>query len=208
MPKKTNKKKKSVSFQQDKIAKSSKKKKKSVSTRPRKQIKKTKSKKGKGRLSILDYERSDICHNIFDERLSCFWGGGVSSNPKTQDERENQEMVHNILGIQKEHIATPDDGSRKRKSDEEKGKGSKTSVRVVNQNQVNDWKLRDGEDYITVFRHKVRGGPKLSMGCYGCNKFHNKGWCFTDCDNVASHIELVGDDFKKFDDRVKALRGE
>jgi len=106
MPKKTNKKKKSVSFQQDKIAKSSKKKKKSVSTRPRKQIKKTKSKKGKGRLSILDYERSDICHNIFDERLSCFWGGGVSSNPTNQDERENQEMVHNILGIQKEHIET------------------------------------------------------------------------------------------------------
>ena len=105
MPKKTNKKKKSVSFQQDKIA-SSKQKKKSVSTRPRKQIKKTKSKKGKGRLSILDYERSDICHNIFDERLSCFWGGGVSSNPTNQDERENQEMVHNILGIQKEHIET------------------------------------------------------------------------------------------------------
>ena len=105
-------------------------------------------------------------------------------------------------------IATPDDGSKKRKSDEEKEKGTKTSVRVVNQNQVNAWKLKDGEEYTTVFRHKVRGGPKLSMGCYGCHKFHNKGWCFTDCDNVASHIELVGDDFKKFDDRVKALRGE
>ena len=70
-------------------------------------------------------------------------------------------------------IATPDDRSRKRKAEEEKEKGKQTSERVVNQNLVKDWKLKDREDYMTVFRHKVRGGPKLSMGCYGCHKFHN-----------------------------------
>ena len=105
-------------------------------------------------------------------------------------------------------IVSPDDRGRKRKAEQEKEKETQTSVRVTNQDQVKEWKLRDGEDYMTVFRHKVKGGPKLSMGCHGCHKFHNKGWCYTDCNNAASHRVLIGDDAKKFDARIKALRGE
>ena len=105
-------------------------------------------------------------------------------------------------------IVMPDDRGKKRKADAEKEKESQTSTRVVNQNQVEEWKLREGEDYSAVFRHKVKSGPKLSMGCHGCHKFHNKGWCYSDCDNAASHCVLIGDDAAKFDARIKALRGE
>jgi hypothetical protein len=106
-------------------------------------------------------------------------------------------------------IASPAEEERRgKKRKAEKDKEGQVSVKVVNKNQVEEWKLRDGEDYTTVFRHKVKGFPKLSMGCHGCHKYHNKGWCYSDCDNAASHCVLVGDDETKFDARVKALRGE
>jgi hypothetical protein len=73
---------------------------------------------------------------------------------------------------------------------------------------VKNWKLKEGESYETVFKDKVLGGPKLSMGCFGCHKFHNKGMCYSDCNNAASHCVLSGADFTKFGARVKALRGE
>ena len=121
---------------------------------------------------------------------------------------EMNEFYYTLPASVKSIVSPADDRSRKRKADLEKEKDKRTSERVVNQNQVRDWKLREGEDYMTVFRHKVKGGPKLSMGCHGCHKFHNKGWCYTDCDNAASHIILSGEDFTKFNARVKALRGE
>ena len=89
-----------------------------------------------------------------------------------------------------------------------KAKSQLETEKVHNKNQVKRWKLKDGEDYNEVFKDKVSGGPKLSMGCYGCHKFHNKGFCYPDCANAASHCVLVGDDFTKFDARIKALRGE
>ena len=105
-------------------------------------------------------------------------------------------------------IVASDEKSRKRKAEDDKAKEKKSSEKVVNHNQVQEWKLREGEDYTTVFRHKVKGSPRLSMGCHGCHKFHNKGFCYMDCDNAASHCVLVGDDYDKFDARVKALCGE
>ena len=81
-------------------------------------------------------------------------------------------------------------------------------IRVVNTNQVKKWKLKEGEQYAEVFRDKGVQGPKLSMGCRGCHKFHNKGFCYKDCTNAASHVVLTGDDFTRFDARIKALRGE
>ena len=102
-------------------------------------------------------------------------------------------------------IVDNDEKRKKRKAEDDKVKDKKTSERVTNHNQVQDWKMREGEDYMTVFRHKVKGGPTLSMGCHGCHKFHNKGFCYTDCDNAASHCVLVGDDHETFDARIKAL---
>ena len=87
-------------------------------------------------------------------------------------------------------------------------KADEMSIRVRNNNPVSKWKIRDNEDYAEVFKGKVLGGPILSMGVPGCHKFHNKGFCFPDCTQKASHCVLAGDDFKKFDARVKALRGE
>jgi hypothetical protein len=81
------------------------------------------------------------------------------------------------------------------------------STRVVNNHMVEEWKLRENKDY-SVFRHKVMEGPMLSTGCWGCHKFHNQGFCFSDCANAASHCQLKGNDFKLFNNRIKALRGE
>ncbi len=121
---------------------------------------------------------------------------------------EMNEFYYTLPASVKSIVSTNENKSRKRKAEQDKEKDAKSSERVINQNPVAEWKLREGEDYTTVFRHKVKGGPKLSMGCHGCHKFHNKGWCYTDCDNAASHCVLVGEDFEKFDARIKALRGE
>ena len=105
-------------------------------------------------------------------------------------------------------VAPEEKISKKRKVEQDRNNGKKPSDRVTNHNQVQEWMLKDGEDYLKVFRHKVRGGPKLSMRCHGCHKFHNKGFCWTDCDNAASNCTLVGENYTKFDARVKALRGK
>ena len=102
---------------------------------------------------------------------------------------------------QSNNNAGNDNAGVKRKADE-------MSIRVRNNNPVSKWKIRDNEDYAEVFKDKVLGGPILSMGVPGCHKFHNKGFCYADCTQKASHCVLAGDDFKKFDARVKALRGE
>ena len=79
--------------------------------------------------------------------------------------------------------------------------------RETNHNMQKNWKLRSNENYETVFRDKVKQCPILSMGCKGCHKFHNKGFCYSDCNNKDSHCKLIGDDKEKFDKRIKQLRG-
>ena len=80
--------------------------------------------------------------------------------------------------------------------------------RVENNQMVNEWKLRPNESYKNLFKDKVKNGPMLSMGCRGCHKFHNRGYCFDDCHNKDSHKNLSGDDWNKFDKYCKVCRGE
>jgi len=100
--------------------------------------------------------------------------------------------------------ATPPGAGTKRKADD----SLQQLDRVKNHNMVEAWKLRPGENYTDVFQDKVSSGPLLSMGCYGCHKFHNKGFCYSDCRNAKSHCTLKGDDFNQFDKRIKVLRDE
>ena len=109
-----------------------------------------------------------------------------------------------VLPASVKSVTIQDDLGKKRKAEQELTK----EKRMPNENPVTNWKLKDGESYETVFKDKVLGGPKLSMGCFGCHKFHNKLMCYSDCNNAASHCVLKGADFTKFDSRVKALRGE
>ena len=80
--------------------------------------------------------------------------------------------------------------------------------RVTNNNMVDSCKLRPGEDYSTVFRHKVEDRPTLSTGCHVCHKFQNKGFCYKYCDNASSHCKLVNNDFTFMDNRIKVLHGK
>lgn len=82
------------------------------------------------------------------------------------------------------------------------------SVMVRNQNPESDWKLRAGENWGTVFRHKSVEGPILSLQCKPCLKFHVKGVCYDDCRQKSSHKILCGEDRKLMDRFVKSLRGE
>ena len=82
------------------------------------------------------------------------------------------------------------------------------NVRITNDKMVAEWKLRAGESYETVFKDKVKNGPILSMGCRGCHKFHNKGWCYPNCKNSASHTDLMGVDSNKFGSYYQVWRGE
>jgi len=58
-------------------------------------------------LSITQYEVQDSVHNNFDQRLLCFWGGGVSSVFDHAYERQKQEQIHNALNIIPENCETP-----------------------------------------------------------------------------------------------------
>ena len=79
---------------------------------------------------------------------------------------------------------------------------------IKNQNMNEDWKLRNTENWSTVFRNKTIGGPMLSKECRPCLKYHVKGICYDDCMQKASHCVLIEHDKIDTDNYIKQLRGE
>ena len=69
-------------------------------------------------------------------------------------------------------------------------------------------KMRSGENYDTVFKDKVKQGHISLVGYKGYHKYHNKGWCFPDCNNKESHRKLSERDSRKFESYCKQCRGE
>ena len=53
----------------------------------------------------------------------------------------------------------------------------------MNNEMVIEWKLRSGDNYDTVFKEKVKQGTTLLIGCKERHTYHNKGWCFSNCNN-------------------------
>ena len=92
---------------------------------------------------------------------------------------------------------------------EDKPKKTKTTPAMVkNDNPVQEWKVRNGERWETIFRAKLRHGPTLSLGCKPCLKYHAKGFCFDDCSLIKSHHKLNEEDSKATANFIKELRGE
>ena len=71
-----------------------------------------------------------------------------------------------------------------------------------------EWKLRQGEKWDTVFRSKTLQGLDLTCGSKFCLKYWVKGLCYTDCRQHNSHVTLSEEDKKRGDDYIKELRGE
>jgi hypothetical protein len=116
------------------------------------------------------------------------------------------EFHYNLpLSVKKINKQTQDDWNTK-EGPQKKPKPS--TERVINPSIVSEWKLRQNEQWETVFRHKSVNGPLLSMGCHPCLKYQCKGWCFKDCANKASHTQLKNGDKEKTSKFIKSLRGE
>ena len=101
--------------------------------------------------------------------------------------------------------------SKKRDSDigvpnKQTKKTKQEAVMIRNEDAEDSWKLKPGEKWNQVFRHKSRDGPLLSTNCKVCLKYHVKGFCFNDCNFRGSHTKLSGDDFLKTDEYIKSLR--
>ena len=87
-------------------------------------------------------------------------------------------------------------------------KRSKQVEYIRNHNVPPEWKLRQGEQWDTVFRNKTMGGPTLSCGSKFCLKFWVKGICYADCKQKESHKPLNDEDKAAGGTFVKELRGE
>ena len=82
------------------------------------------------------------------------------------------------------------------------------SSQVKNQKMVQDWKLRQNEQWNTIFKNKSKEAPVLSVGSKLCLKYHCKGICYSDCPFKLSHCTLVDDDKLSAERYIKSLRGE
>ena len=89
-----------------------------------------------------------------------------------------------------------------------RGNNNDGNSRVINNNMVDEWKLRANESYKTIFKDKVKNGPTLLIVHRGCHKYHNKGWCYPNCNNKALHTKLIRDDFTAFGAYCKLCRGK
>ena len=79
--------------------------------------------------------------------------------------------------------------TKKRKLSDEPKKKSKGKL-IKNEDPNEDYKLLDGEDYKAVFCgknvcHRVDWDDN---GAKMCPRFHSKGYCFDNCNNIASHV--------------------
>jgi len=117
------------------------------------------------------------------------------------------DLPSNIKMIVKDEIeedSSPKENKR-RKTNPDPSSSSLTNKVVHNQDQVQDWKFKDGETW-QMWRNKTVNGPILANNTKPCLKFHVRGSCFDDCNNKASHKRLKGDDFKKTDEFIKHIR--
>ena len=96
--------------------------------------------------------------------------------------------------------------SKRIKTTQDSSNASTNKV-VVNQDQVPDWKFKDGENW-QMWRNKTMNGPTLACNAKPCLKFHVRGSCFDDCTNKMSHKKLKGDNYKKTDEFIKNIRKE
>ena len=117
------------------------------------------------------------------------------------------DLPSNIKMIVKDEIEEqgPNPREAKKRKTNSDSSGSSVNKVVTNQDQVQDWKFKDGETW-QMWRNKTVNGPTLSNNTKPCLKFHVRGSCFDDCTNKASHKRLKGDDFKKTEEFIKNIR--
>ena len=76
------------------------------------------------------------------------------------------------------------DKRKRKREDNDKVKNRK----VVNTKKIDDWLASDPKQYQEKFAGKnLKERPKLS-GKSMCQRFHSKGYCFSDCFNKITHI--------------------
>ena len=85
-------------------------------------------------------------------------------------------------------------------------KRQKTVEQARNTAVPPEWKLKQGEDWDTIFKNKTLQGPDLSCGAKFCLKYWVKGLCYNDCRQKASHDKLNDADRKKGEAYIKQLR--
>ena len=119
-------------------------------------------------------------------RFVCYLPGNIRKISKKNDFKEDDNVVPPTKRVKS------DNGS--------------TNTRVVNSDIVDEWKIKDNEDWDTCFKGKSKEGPKLTCGTYPCITYHVKGFCWSDCSFRASHKKLNGDDTRKTCEFIKKLR--
>ena len=118
------------------------------------------------------------------------------------------DLPSNIKMIAKEEdveISNPKEAKKRKTNQDFPNSNANVSKVVLNQDQVEDWKFKEGENW-QMWRNKTVNGPTLSNNVKPCLKFHVRGSCFDDCTNKSSHRKLKADDVKKTDEFIKGIR--
>ena len=75
---------------------------------------------------------------------------------------------------------------------------------VSNEKQIEDWILKDSENYKSVFGGENLHKRPIMNGKPVCHLFHTRGYCFSDCRNKETHInsadlpEEIKEKYQKF----------
>ena len=101
-------------------------------------------------------------------------------------------LPKSILQLKKDDdIDESSSRDRKRQRQEKADREEKDKATPIRNNNMKDAvKIRQNESWNTIFKGKSKEGPMLSIGTYGCCKFHSKGVCYDDCAYKGSHKEL------------------
>ena len=110
-----------------------------------------------------------------------------------------------------EDESTPTAGpsaSKKRKLSDDNKKGN----RVVNEDPDEELKLKDDEDWKSVFCGTKKASHRVAWnnnGCKMCPRWHSRHWCFDNCNHKESHVpksQVSAEnkaDYKKYLEKIR-----
>ena len=106
---------------------------------------------------------------------------------------------------------------KRRQGEEGEGFGSKKprtnedeSMKVLNDDRVAEWSLREGEDY-SIFAGKHQESKPKIRGRFACSRWFIKGYCLKSCKNKIAHLteeEIPMETRSQMSTWVKMCRGE
>jgi len=120
-------------------------------------------------------------------------------------------LTFSIFNKRKKEEESPPTSSGNSQTPNKKIKKSPGDVqKIVNPSTIEDWLCTDGATYSAKFAGKNSEKRPKMHGTPICTRWHTKGYCFSNCNNISTHVpstdldQVATDKYKEFVDMCRS----